>query len=361
MRFASSLRLAVGLSSFIVATVAVVERTARADDASSDGSFDDATVDASAGDAADAADAGDAGGGRANGATCTSASQCGSGFCVDGVCCDRACDGVCEACDGSEIIGLDGGVTPIADGGVTPGRCIVVHGVPHGARVCPPAVFEAGVLDVGGDGAASICAQPICDGANGGFCGAFPDLNTKCGAPSCSSSTVLAAPACDGMGNCLDGPTSPCDPYNCSSGTCTTSCTQKSDCAPLFQCIGGACAQPGPSCSSDRTQSTDSFGLVDQCTPYFCATSNGQCAHSCGTNAECQSGFHCDVNSSLCIAGAPTPTSNGGGSGGCNAGSARGAKLGWPLLGAVLALGAAGLRRRRGAERRATRSTRSAR
>src|SRR5262249_819239 len=56
------------------------------------------------------------------GAGCIAATQCASGFCVDGVCCTTACDGPCEACDGT-----------------TPGECSPVTDAPHGSPTpCSP-------------------------------------------------------------------------------------------------------------------------------------------------------------------------------------------------------------------------------
>ena len=59
---------------------------------------------------------------------CAAPGECNSGFCVDGVCCAGACDGTCEACDGS------GTCSPEAPGTDPDGDCS--EGVCDGAGVC---------------------------------------------------------------------------------------------------------------------------------------------------------------------------------------------------------------------------------
>ena len=59
---------------------------------------------------------------------CGAPSECDSGFCVDGVCCAGACDGTCEACDGS------GTCAPHAPGTDPDGDC--ADGVCDGVGVC---------------------------------------------------------------------------------------------------------------------------------------------------------------------------------------------------------------------------------
>jgi len=67
---------------------------------------------------------------------CDGAGECDSGFCVDGVCCEGACDGICEACDGS------GTCAPQAPGTDPDDEC--AEGVCDGGGVCATGAYRWG-------------------------------------------------------------------------------------------------------------------------------------------------------------------------------------------------------------------------
>jgi hypothetical protein len=53
------------------------------------------------------------------------------------------------------------------------------------------------------------------------------------------SGMVKSASTCTGMGMCMPGPMTACDPYACDSitGACKTSCALPADCAKTSTCV----------------------------------------------------------------------------------------------------------------------------
>lgn len=172
----------------------------------------------------------------ANGTTCSISAQCMSGFCVDGVCCDTACTSTCQACTAAKKgAGANGVCGPIAVDTDPDNECT-----------------DQGAMSCGTNGS--------CNGA--AACKVYPS-GTSCGS-TCMGSSVQPR-TCDGAGTCMTSgmPTS-CAPYNCSNGTCNTTCATGADCASGFSCVGGMCV-----------------GLLG----------NGA---QCAANPDCQSGFCVD-------------------------------------------------------------------
>lgn len=128
---------------------------------------------------------------RSNGSECSVDGQCGSGVCADGVCCGSACEGACEACDveGSE------------------GECIPVQGEPRpGHKGC------AGDEACGG----------YCDGHHDEC--VFPAAGSECGEAQCDGNALVAAPSCDGAGECVDHASVVClAGLRCEDGACKVS------------------------------------------------------------------------------------------------------------------------------------------
>jgi hypothetical protein len=178
---------------------------------------------------------------RTDGAMCSDDGQCMSGVCADGVCCAGPCTGTCRSC---AVPGWQGTCT------------FVPEGVKH------PGCANQGPETCGFDG--------TCNGR--GACRKQP-AGTRCAAGRCSGSSIIAAGACDGDGNCLMGPRVTCAPFSCDGSSevphCFDRCTTSDDCVSGRECLGGSCGTKlnGASCS----------GAAD-CTSGFCV--DGVCCES---------------------------------------------------------------------------------
>jgi len=165
---------------------------------------------------------------KSSGATCASgARECANGFCVDGYCCNTACTGNCSACSAavSGVVGSNGTCTLVANG---------LRG--HG----------------------------------------------ECGPTSCSSSTTVASPVCNGSGSCTTKSTS-CGSFACTGGACASACSTDTDCGVDTYCAGTTCAPkktPGTACASA------SSCLSGNCVDGVCCSSacTGAC-EACGETA----------------------------------------------------------------------------
>jgi hypothetical protein len=188
---------------------------------------------------------------RPSGAICVIDSDCSTGHCTDGVCCDSAACAPCRACNLAS----------------TRGHCAAVPALapePHGA------CLDQGSMSCGTDG--------TCDGA--GNCHLYAS-STSCGMPSCSGSTLTAAPACDGAGRCVAGGQQPCSPFLCGAGVCKTTCTGDGDCLAPNRCMGGSCGLKalGATCASGTECDSGA------CTNGVCCTSG-----ACGSCRSCNVG-----------------------------------------------------------------------
>ena len=211
-----------------------------------------------------------------DGGSCKLDADCANGHCVDGVCCDSACGGQCQACDVSGKAG----------------KCSLVVGPPHGARVrCPASSGDA------------ACASS-CNGLDATTCH-YPSGSTSCGVTSCSSGVEHHVSACDGAGNCGDTPKG-CDKYLCGPTACFTSCTDDSQCVSADFCSSGACIPKvgsGKACAGASDCGSGLFctdgvccGVTTCGTGKSCATVPGTCTTNnggaCGVDGDCGSG-HC--------------------------------------------------------------------
>jgi len=190
---------------------------------------------------------------------CTVGNSCTSGFCADGVCCNAACQGGCQACD-----------TPVA------GTCtLYVQGTPGSPS----------------------CAPFVCDGTNG-----------TCPVSCTTNATCALNYYCSG-GNCL--------PQQTNGQTCTTS----SECQSGF-CVDGYCCNTSCVNSCDACDVTGNLGVctpkldgspgVPPCNPYLCNGAISTCPNFCTVSVDCISGYYCGnsqclplkANGSSCGSGA---------------------------------------------------------
>src|SRR5262249_36416969 len=68
---------------------------------------------------------------------------------------------------------------------------------------------------------------------------------------------------------------------------------KSSDCAPAYECQGGACVHTKPTCDGDHTL-TKSDGSTINCAPYGCEGS--ACRTECNSSLECAKGAVCNRN-----------------------------------------------------------------
>jgi hypothetical protein len=225
--------------------------------------------------------------GLQDGDPCTAATECASGFCADGVCCDTACEGQCQACNIAQ----------------SAGKCVVVTGVPHGARpLC---------------GSASAECAGTCDGTKSAAC-SYPGQGTPCGTPSCSAGSETKS-FCNGQGACAANASSPCSPYVCGATACKQSCAADADCAQGMGCHGSVCEPSTAKCLDGET--AQSGGSTVSCVPYACSA--GKCLSHCTSDVDCATGHTCDLSKGMgtCIArsdagaAGESSTDSGGGCG----------------------------------------------
>ena len=197
---------------------------------------------------------GSCGVGKNQGEACTTNTECSSQHCVEGVCCNEACTESCRSClEQNKVAGSDG-----TCGYVKPGT--------DPKDGCAASATEC-------------LADGYCDGQ--GSCRAYAPASTECsGGLQCLSSTSQVVMECNGTGSCVEGTTTSCAPYTCSSTTqqCVTSCTTTADCAPLYYCDASSCVQS----LDNGAQCTQS----EQCKTGFCV--EGVCCDQACTG-DCQS------------------------------------------------------------------------
>jgi hypothetical protein len=211
-----------------------------------------------------------AGAGLSIGSACGKASDCALGNCVDGVCCKTACTGVCESCALAASKGTCSLVT---------GTAVPAHGSCNGAGEC------------GGrcNGKSSSCV--------------YPNIDTSCGSPSCSSGTATPSGSCNGVGACNPGQSKSCGDFACGTDACLTSCTSNGQCASGAACVGSTCTK----CSAGQTVCANACIDVQN--------SDDHCG-SC-TAAACGTGEHCKGGKCLLQDGRPCTTASQCASGVC--------------------------------------------
>jgi hypothetical protein len=195
---------------------------------------------------------------KSPGTTCAADSDCTSSHCAQGVCCNNACNGTCMACN------LTG----------SSGTCSVVPAGTDPLNQCAD------------QKASNVCGtNGSCDGA--GAC-QFYSAGTACGsAASCTGSTLTLGQSCDGKGACRTATTQMCDPFECGTGACKTTCTTASDCVSPNSCTGGSCGKlpPGSPCSAG-TACQSGFCAQGVCCNTACTGTCMSCALT-GTPGTC--------------------------------------------------------------------------
>jgi len=253
------------------------------------------------------------------GGACSVAADCGAGMgCVDGVCCKSTSCGTCERCDLAGSVGTCSKVLSAEDTGTCSGTSSCdATGVcrKKGGQTC----------SIGTDCLSSNCADGIC-------------CNNSCpgACESCNQTGTL--------GTCTPLPTGAagkgCAYYTCTgtSGTCATSCTADTNCAPNAFCnTTGACVvqlAKGGACTRGRQCATGACvdgvccdsacsGSCDVCSVALGATANGTCTvlPKTASPAECAPG-RCSGTSAACSTGCSVDTDCAAGASGgfCSSG-----------------------------------------
>jgi hypothetical protein len=263
---------------------------------------------------------------KSPGATCAADSDCTSSHCAQGVCCNNACSGTCMACN---LAGSNG-------------TCSVIPAGTDPLNQCAD------------QKATNVCGtNGSCDGA--GACQFYPAGGACGNAASCTVSTLTLGQTCDGKGSCRTATTQMCDPFECGTGVCKTTCTTNADCVSPNSCTGGSCGKlpPGSPCSAGTAcQSgfcaqgvccnTACTGTCLSCavtgTPGTCTpVPNGQApnpttqcalssASTCGLDGTCNGAGACrkyptgtQCAASMCSVSTLTPAQTCNGSGTCQA------------------------------------------
>ena len=239
----------------------------------------------------------------------------GTQFCTDGVCCDKsqvAC-GVCQRC------GSSGLCAPVADNSDPDNECNA--DVPN-------------------------CVSATC---HGGSCAA-PNT-TACAASSCdnASNPATATQRQCNSGTCNNMPTAltpNCGDFNCSNGTCLTSCASDTDChsaakshcymsqcysgkGPGSTCVAGTDCNSG-ACIDNGSGTKVCCGLASNTRPSSCGAADTACSGNIRTTYTCAGGSYltCNAATAACPGGLTCASGTGcnttcacGGAGACAGGA----------------------------------------
>jgi len=316
---------------------------------------------------------------KKQGQSCATNTECATGSCADNYCCNAPCTGGCDTCS------------------ATPGTCTVrAKGVVGSGPACG-AYFCDGVS---GSCPTSCAVDTDCGSgyycAAGGICQVQRTKGLSCNTAAGGDCQVAGCRQCT-TGNCVDGYccenacSGSCKTCGATPGTCTTvaskedldTCTGTTSCSASGACLkknGQSCTGVGTECASgfciDNTccnsacsggcdvcnatpgtctvvaQGTSGVG----CGAYVCNGSATACPTTCGSDADCASGYYCGAGGTCvaqkakgltcnqtagadckssgcrvcstgnCIDGYCCDTACGGSCDACN-----GATLGWPL------------------------------
>jgi MYXO-CTERM domain-containing protein len=264
-------------------------------------------------------------GNQALGSKCTHDAACASNNCVDGVCCSTPCEGKCEACDVSEMLGT----------------CSPVNGAPHGTRGACTLVDDGG--SASGDDV--ICATGTCDGTDPTKCNSTGGT-TQCRGASCTNGVATFTATCNGSGLCGDVQTKTCAPYACGTTECNTMCMSDTDCSTGASCASNHTCVTGASCSLDGTSVITNTGQSMSCSPYVCEGS--ACIVQCSSVKDCATGFACDATGACVVSGGTAAPSSGCG---CRIGAQDTTRSAWVFAIAAITLIGAQRRRRAGSQR----------
>jgi V8-like Glu-specific endopeptidase len=277
-------------------------------------------------------------------ADCAADTDCASLFCVDPGDGRRRCLAPCQGDSGTCF---DGEVCA-----APPGAC----------GACVPASIVAGARALGEPCATGMeCGSGLCrSSAGSSYCTRACATDAECA----TGFRCLEGQCHRGLAEGTGGPclrNEDCSPPGvcATSGGrswCTVICADDAGCPPGFTCVdaGGArvCA-PMLGLIGDRCTSND------QCTTGLCELGSGTCTRFCSDDLPCGPGFSCrrlDADRGVCVSNARPPARDDGGCTVSAAGRGRMASR-HPWRSAALVVGfiaaLAGVRRRRGAPRRA--------
>jgi len=241
------------------------------------------------------------------GTLCSSPTQCKSGNCVDGVCCTvSSCaaplkcnakgDGTCSK-PLAALCGSNGecGSGFCADGvccnAACSGQCEACDvGGSVGTCVATVGTPHGSRAVCGGTGA----CQSSCNGSDRTKCGSFPGTSTPCQAANCTLGKAYGTGYCDGLGGCPTPSPTDCGAYTCGTVSCKTSCGTTADCATGYACKSGACvstSELGTLCDNDS-----------QCKSGHC-TAAGPDKKVCCKDAVCAAGSACADTTAVALAG----------------------------------------------------------
>lgn len=276
---------------------------------------------------------------KSAGQSCNGAGECGSGYCVQNVCCSSSCTGGCQTCT------------------ATPGTCtsIAAGGTPRNGSTCSasPPCGNTGTCDGSGGcqvaNASTACNVALtCTGAtqSGGAstCDGLGHCNTPasvpcntgyvCSGTMCATTCTVGGSECAAGYTCTGGDCKKADGQPCqgngdcanghciSNGTtnicCATACAdtacgtkalclvggagcqmhQTGDVCGSASCDGDGARFPPPTCNSGSCTPGGSIS----CSGFRCT--NGTCAESCTGNAQCATGYVCNMGSpGSCVPG----------------------------------------------------------
>ena len=232
--------------------------------------------------------------------SCSTDADCATGAkCLDGLCAKSENGASCaDAVECSSGFCVDG----VCCDKACDGQC----------EACDDSGNEGTCKPIAGDphGGRNACAGSgtcggSCDGVVAQMCD-YPHADRTCDgdtANTCKDGTETVN-RCNGLGACVASPKD-CAPFACDKAACKTSCTSDADCQTGVHCDTNGKCTPGIAlgCTNEDTTMTVDGG-TRSCAPYAC--DNGSCKTSCKSDSDCAGGATCA--SGKC---------HGGSSGGC--------------------------------------------
>ncbi len=230
-----------------------------------------------------------------SGKACTVGEACLSGFCADGVCCNSTCNGICEACNLTNSLGVCSAVPSQQQDTNTcekPGVC-------NGSRACVSS--NGNSCSSPGNCLSGFCVDDVCcDSSCSGQCQSC-NLSGKLGTCSLVPSGVqdpnscsAASQLCDGNGKCQSTTGATCtasSPNSCISGNCVDGvCCNSSSCGTCQACnLNGS-----GTCSAVSRGNTDPGTCTTACDGSGVCLAAGGSSCTLATAASCASGYCVD-------------------------------------------------------------------
>ena len=218
---------------------------------------------------------------KARGVACSGANQCSTGYCNNGYCCDSGtCCSTSANCTASSICH-----TPTCSNSIC-------ANTPAPNKVCTDASCSAsqvftpeGRCDSNGTCVLSGPSQDCSTGSTAcllkqcslnGCISVSATAGTACGAASCSVADLVPAKWCDGNGACVvSGASTPCSGHLvcANSSECKTACLANADCRSGYYCDLGTCTPLRP---NGAPCSTGTMCISTHCEGGLCCNS-GEC------------------------------------------------------------------------------------